>query len=94
MNRTQVIDAAELELLVARRQLAQSKEKPELVSLAEHGLRRAMRLFSEAGMTHRAETVWRFLYRLRKRRPASDVITLEELLADYRFGRPRKRGDA
>lgn len=98
MKRVHAIEAAELELLVARRQLAQSENKPELLALADNGLRAAASLFLEAGMTHRAETVWRYGYRLRKRhRPpnrSSGTTTLEEVIAEMRFGRGQKRGDA
>lgn len=96
MNRVQAIDAAELELLAARRQLAQSESKPELLPLAANGLKAAARLFLEAGMTHRATTVWRYAHRIRKRhqRPTSPsgVITLEQVLGEWMFGNGRKEG--
>lgn len=94
MNRAQMIAAAELELLNARRQLAQSEKKPELLQLAANGLKTAARLFLSAGMTHRGETVWRYGHRLQKRRVNSGITTLQEVIAEWRFGRDRKRGDA
>jgi hypothetical protein len=98
MNRVQAIDAAELELLAARRQLAQSELRPELLPLATNGLRAAARLFLEAGMTHRATTVWRYAYRLRKKhrrsQPSSDVTTLTEVIEEMMFNHGRKEGDA
>ena len=94
MNRVQVIEAAELELLVARRQLAQSEKKPEVLPIASDGLRRAAGLFLDAGLTHRARTVWRYGHRLRKVRANNGITTLEEVIAEMQFGRRRKRGDA
>lgn len=92
MSRNEMIAAAELELLLARRRIAQAASRPEGVPMAGQGLRKAAAMFKAGGMMRRAETVWRFAYRMSKRRPPSGVETLEDVLAEWRFGRRTEGG--
>jgi len=93
MNRAHAIELAEMELLIARRRIAHAAIRPEGVPMAAQGLRRAAKMFVAAGMMRRAEAVWRFAYRMSKRQPASKSETLEDALAEWRFGGRAEGGE-
>lgn len=85
MTRSQTIDAAETALLVARRHAAMARHCPEAAEATRRYLLDASRLFTAAGLSHRADTVARYAYRLRPRGEQA-TVTLTDALLEWRFG--------
>lgn len=85
MTRSRKIETAELAFLTARRFARQADGSPLVAASVRRLLKEAHGLFAQAGMTHRAEIVARYAYRLR-RRDTSNIVTLNDALLAWRFG--------
>lgn len=85
MTRSALIEAGELAFLVARRRLASARPSPDAVAAARKSLHEAAAYFMAAGLSHRADTVARYAYRIRPRCEQTSV-TLTDALLQWRFG--------
>ena len=92
MNRARVIEAADLSLLVARGLLRPGGDHRARMAARKH-LGEAFRLYTQAGLSQRANMVARYAYRLLRRKRASDPTTLEDAMLEYLYG-PGGRGGA
>ncbi len=88
--RERAIDAASISFLSARRALRCCGD-PQLRLHARKQLAEAYRLYMEAGLSHRANVVARYAYRLLRFKTPDDVTTLQDAILEHLYG-PRGRG--
>jgi len=97
-HRVDLIDEADIHMLVARRRTRQVRDYGASMALTgdiDTSLRRACRLYTLAGLTHRADVLARFgwrLVKLRRIRLPHTKPTLSEPMLEKRFGPKKQKG--